>query len=656
MKIQSAVTAMAIAFGMVAGACSATTDTSGSGGKGSGGGGGTASGPTCDKPTDNVNACGGDVTGEWTVGPSCLTVSDTIDVTRMGIGCTSVGVSGIRNVSGTWTATSDGKYTDKTTTTGTEKMKLDAKCLEVSGTTTTCERLGSTIQSNGYDTVDCQPASGGGCDCTANIKQNSGMGYVTLEPPPNGRFTTADNALKTNNDTEYSYCVSGDKMSWTPKINGPTIKGAIAFQKSGGTGSGGAAGEGAGGSGGAAGAGAGGSGGGGGATGKGGQTTGAGGTVPAGGRTGSGGVTSPGGTTGSGGVTGPGGSTGPGGRTGSGGTTTGSGGSTVQNNQGPCDIYEAASTPCVAAYSMVRVLSSKYSGALYQVRKDGQKTGSGGTTQDIKAVDGFADAASQDSFCEGASTCTVSKLYDQSGKGNDLTVAKKGCYTGTAGEDDYESTANKRPVKVSGHNVYALYMNPHEGYRNNSGTGIATGTGAQGIYDVADGKRTPIGDACCWDFGNASKDNCYGPTGSMNALYFGTGYWGKGVSPGPWFLGDFEAGVWATGSGSSGATNNNLPSMNNTEFAFGILKTSTTDKPQYAIRVGDATTGALKTAYDGQAPANWQGKGGIILGIGGDNSNSSRGTFFEGAMTAGRPSDATEDSVLKNVQAAKYGQ
>jgi hypothetical protein len=34
----------------------------------------------------------------------------------------------------------------------------------------------------------------------------------------------------------------------------------------------------------------------------------------------------------------------------------------VRRDQGPCDIYAAASMPCGAAYSMVRSLSSKYSG------------------------------------------------------------------------------------------------------------------------------------------------------------------------------------------------------------------------------------------------------------------------------------------------------
>jgi non-reducing end alpha-L-arabinofuranosidase len=44
----------------------------------------------------------------------------------------------------------------------------------------------------------------------------------------------------------------------------------------------------------------------------------------------------------------------------------------------------------------------------------------------------------------------------------------------------------------------------------------------------------------------------------------------------------------------------------------------------------------------------------VVLGVGSDNSNSSKGTFFEGAITSGLPSDATDDAVLANVQATGY--
>jgi len=48
----------------------------------------------------------------------------------------------------------------------------------------------------------------------------------------------------------------------------------------------------------------------------------------------------------------------------------------------------------------------------------------------------------------------------------------------------------------------------------------------------------------------------------------------------------------------------------------------------------------------------------IILGSGGDccatNANSSQGTFYEGCMVTGYPSDATENAVQANIVAAGY--
>jgi hypothetical protein len=47
-------------------------------------------------------------------------------------------------------------------------------------------------------------------------------------------------------------------------------------------------------------------------------------------------------------------------------------------------------------------------------------------------------------------------------------------------------------------------------------------------------------------------------------------------------------------------------------------------------------------------------EGAIILGIGGDNSKGSAGTFYEGVMTSGYPSDATENAVQANITSAGY--
>jgi hypothetical protein len=44
----------------------------------------------------------------------------------------------------------------------------------------------------------------------------------------------------------------------------------------------------------------------------------------------------------------------------------------------------------------------------------------------------------------------------------------------------------------------------------------------------------------------------------------------------------------------------------------------------------------------------------ILLGTGGDNSVGASGEFFEGAVTSGYPSDATENSVQASITAAGY--
>src|SRR5207245_9839321 len=84
---------------------------------------------------------------------------------------------------------------------------------------------------------------------------------------------------------------------------------------------------------------------------------------------------------------------------------------------GPCDIYASGGTPCVAAHSTTRALYGAYNGSLYQVRRS-----SDNATLNIGVLSagGFANAAAQDSFCAGT-TCVITEIYDQSGRGNNLT-------------------------------------------------------------------------------------------------------------------------------------------------------------------------------------------------------------------------------------------
>jgi hypothetical protein len=79
---------------------------------------------------------------------------------------------------------------------------------------------------------------------------------------------------------------------------------------------------------------------------------------------------------------------------------------------------------------------------------------------------------------------------------------------------------------------------------------------------------------------------------------------------------------------------------------------------QWAIRGGNAQSGGLSTYYNGAFDPNGYNpmskEGAIVLGIGGDNSNGAQGTFYEGVMTSGYPSDDTENQVQANIVAAGY--
>jgi len=308
---------------------------------------------------------------------------------------------------------------------------------------------------------------------------------------------------------------------------------------------------------------------------------------------------------------------------------------------GPCDIYASGGTPCVAAHSTVRALYGAYSGKLYQVRR-----AANGATKDIKALSagGVANAAAHDAFCAGT-VCTISVIYDQSGKGNHLTVAPAGG-NGTA---DIETNAAALKVTVGGQSAYGVYVSAGVGYRNNATNGIPTGSSPEGIYMVTSATR--VNDGCCFDYGNAETSNNDTGNGHMDAIYFGRLCWFSCTGSGPWVMADLENGLFQGGNGSH--SNN---TGRNTTYVTAMTKQ---DATTYAIRDGDAQSGSLKTDYSGALPTTsgyvpFHKEGAIILGIGGDNSKVAIGNFYEGAMTSGKPSDATENAVQANIVAAGY--
>ena len=317
--------------------------------------------------------------------------------------------------------------------------------------------------------------------------------------------------------------------------------------------------------------------------------------------------------------------------------------------QGPCDIYASGGTPCVAAHSTTRALYGAYNGPLYQVRRS-----SDNATRDIAPLSagGVADAAAQDSFC-GSTTCLITVLYDQSGRGNHLTQAPPGGFSGPApGGYDNLANATAAPITIAGHRAYGVFVAPGTGYRNNNTNGIATGDQPEGMYAIFDGTHDNGG--CCFDYGNAERNSRDNGNGTMEAIYFGSiKAWGYGSGPGPWVMADLENGLF---SGVNAGYNADDPTVNH-RYLTAIVKG---EPNHWSIRGGNAQSGSLSTFYNGPRP-NVSGynpmkkEGAIILGIGGDNSVGAAGTFYEGVMTSGYPSDVTENAVQANITATGYG-
>jgi non-reducing end alpha-L-arabinofuranosidase len=648
---------------------SATGSSTGNGGSpGNGGNNQTTSpGGNC----SGMTPCGGNIVGTWNVTSSCLRLAGNMDVSLAGLGCATVPLtSGSLQVNGTWTANGDGSYTDNTTTTGAVTFPLASSCLTISSVPVTCEKAGTIFAALGW-VATCSSA-GGQCNCSANANQKGGIGLVSVYASASGRYSTSGNVLTTDEPTTNSYCVSGNTLTITPQTTGVTLTGTVVLQKDvTSTGTGGAPGSGGQSSAGGKTA-AGGAAPRGGATSTGGTTS-AGGTTSTGGTTGVGGVggvTAAGGKGGAGGTTpaggtssvggtaiaggkgGVGGTTTPGGTSGAGGTTTpGGSGSTT----GPCDIYAAASATCVAAHSTIRALFGSYSGDLYQVRR------TDGTKKEIPVLSpgGFADSSVQDSFCSG-STCVITLVYDQSGHGNVVEAEEPtstvGGYTGqTAAKATAES------LTVSGHKVYSLYTTARQAYwRDGSKTGMPLGASPQGVYMVTSG--THFNNGCCYDYGNGETSRTYvaGPTMDAVAFMGNTNGspppWGTGAGSGPWVMADLEGGVF------SGATTGNNPNNPSQTAKYVTAMEKNNGTTAFALRGGDATAGTLGTYYSGALPAGknpMKKQGSIILGSGGDccysNNNASQGTFYEGAIVAGYPSDATDAAIQANIVSAQYG-
>jgi hypothetical protein len=239
------------------------------------------------------------------------------------------------------------------------------------------------------------------------------------------------------------------------------------------------------------------------------------------------------------------------------------------------------------------------------------------------------------------------------------------------------------------------------GYRINNSTGVAVDNQPETIYMLTSGTKG-WNNGCCFDFGNAEANDKDDGASTMEAVYFGTwnataSGWCGGAGPGPWVVGqlerksairglerlrapsppaphtwylvppfsplpsppqmaDLENGLWACAD--THAINPNSTSFGTFDFVMAMVKGGTDG---FALKGGDATAGTLgklNTLYEGPRPPGYQPmhkQGSIILGIGGDNSDSAIGSFFEGVVTQGYSTDEADDAVHADIVAAGYG-
>jgi hypothetical protein len=325
--------------------------------------------------------------------------------------------------------------------------------------------------------------------------------------------------------------------------------------------------------------------------------------------------------------------------------------------QGPCDIYAAAGAVCVAAHSTTRALYASYNGPLYQVVRwsDGKTLDVGIVQPSGTDAGGYADAAAQDRFCVNTH-CSISILYDQSDKHNDLKQAPRGGFSGPSlGGFNNLPLADMAPITIMGHKAYGVFIAPGMGLRINDAKGTAVDDQAEGQYWVINGQHYNSG--CCFDYGNAEIDSRDDGNGTMETTYYGNASaWYYGTPPGPWIMTDQENNLVGCVNEDKSKFCKTLPSV-----TWRFITAMAKGKPHHWTSLGgDAQKGSLSVLFDGPRinatydPMRKQGA--ILLGNGGDNSTGSQGTFYEGAMTAPGtfPSDATDQAVQANVVAAKY--
>jgi len=313
----------------------------------------------------------------------------------------------------------------------------------------------------------------------------------------------------------------------------------------------------------------------------------------------------------------------------------------------PCDIYASGGTPCETAHSTTRALFASYNGPLYQIQR---ASDSSYLNISVASAGGVVNAAPQVSFCAGT-TCTITKIYDQTGNHNDLPISWGGYWKGPGPNGaDVGANAMALPLTIGGSSAYGVKVSQGVGYRVDNAKNVPTGSAPEGVYMVTSSNY--VDQYCCFDYGSGENSHTDTGNATMNAIEWGTACWlGGCTGPGPWVEADLENGMYSSNTGP------NSSSYQGVNFPFVTAMEKNNGTSNFTLKYANATSGGLTTGYSGSLPKGYSPMkvdSSILLGTGGDNSNSGVGEFFEGAVTAGYPSDATETAVQASIAAAGY--
>jgi len=206
---------------------------------------------------------------------------------------------------------------------------------------------------------------------------------------------------------------------------------------------------------------------------------------------------------------------------------------------------------------------------------------------------------------------------------------------------------------------------------NHATNGMPVGDESEAEYMVVDAKR--YSQYCCFGYGNAEMSGWDEGNATMEVVHFGncTQFGQSGGGNGPWVGADLENGMYEGWENGSGKVPSNT-SITGMDYVTAMVKGPTasscpagmTSSGCFGLKAGNSQSGGLawkfnaNTSNYGPRPPSYspqKKQGAIILATGGDGSNGGTGTWFEGAIVKGLPSDATDNAVQANIVAAGYG-